>query len=268
MRGRFALLGLLVACRAKQGDVPSNEAAGASALDAPSRDFARVAPGDARLEPLLAFAPMLADLRAPFGATAVEDIQLWGQLARQAKLQVEKKDGPGLQPEIVTSAGGEPIMRLRLFGERVGSGVGRIVVSTALEEPAELVFPYTWRVTGNLSVTPEAPYLDLLPPGPREVVLQVRSTRPDLRIRSVRVVDGPFEARFARQGDGGYAVTVRALPTQIPRETRGVLGTIAIASNDPAEPRKELTLFAMGGQNRTSRALPPGKTNERDDSGP
>jgi hypothetical protein len=204
---------------------------------------------DARVEPLLALLPMLVDLRTAFGTPASADVRVIGRLAPRARLALERVEGAGPQ---VTVAGDSdsPGLRLRIEGRRVGRGAGRVFVSTGVAEPATLILSYSWQVMGNLEVSPQAPYLDLRA-GPKAIVLEVKSNRPDFRLDAVDVAQGPFEVRFdPSPGGRGYAVEVRAVEDRIPSGERGVLGTIVLVSNDLAEPKKEVTLFALGAATR------------------
>jgi hypothetical protein len=89
--------------------------------------------------------------------------------------------------------------------------------------------------------------MNLSGPGPKEIALKVTSLRPDFRLSAVRAAQGPFEARFERdQVAGDYTVHVRALTSGIPEDQRGVVGKILLVSNDPAEPQKEVSVFALG----------------------
>src|SRR5450432_3208283 len=140
-----------------------------------------------------------------------------------------------------------PGVRLTLSGRHAGRGVGHAIVSTGLGDPRELVLYYRWSVPGNLTVSPSNPYLDLRAPGPHVVEIAVGSSRPDFRLQRADVVAGPFAPSVAPAGAAGrYQVRVRAVERGVSNGDRGFLGKLILISNDPAEPRKEIPLLAMG----------------------
>jgi hypothetical protein len=208
----------------------------------------------ARIEPLLALTSILVELTTAFGGKRTEDVRLQGRLASEAKLELQQVEGTGPKVMVLSGNGGEAQrLRLTLAGKQVGTGVGRIFLSTGLENPSQLVLSYSWRVTGNLEVDPSNPYLNLRELGPKEVVLRVKSSRADFRLDAVRVAQGPFEARFQPdQAAGGYTVSVRAIEGRISDDERGVPGKILLVSNDPAEPHKQVDVFAFGRVNRSN----------------
>jgi hypothetical protein len=82
-------------------------------------------------------------------------------------------------------------------------------------------------------------------------VVHVTSRRGDFGLTDARIVEGPFEASFARDVAGeGYAVTIHVRLDQIPEEQRGLVGKLRLVSNDPAEPQKDVPIFALGTVNR------------------
>jgi hypothetical protein len=102
-------------------------------------------------------------------------------------------------------------------------------------------------VIGNLTVDPTNPYVDSYAPGGARVVVNVSSKRDDFRLDDARVVEGPFESTFDRdEAAHVYAVQVRLVPSQVPPGQRGSVGKLRLISNDPAEPQKDVPLFALG----------------------
>jgi hypothetical protein len=208
----------------------------------------------ARIEPLLALTSTIVELTTAFGGKQAEEVRLQGTLASQAKLKLQQVEGNGPEAHVLGGNGAEPPrLRLTLVGKKVSTGAGRIFLSTGLANPSQLMLSYSWRVTGNLEVDPSNPYLNLREVGPKEVVLKVKSNRPDFRLDAVRVAQGPFEARFQPdQAAGSYTVSVRAIESRISDDERGVPGKILLASNDPAEPHKQVDVFALGRVNRSN----------------
>ena len=205
----------------------------------------------ARVEPLLALASRTADLRTTFGETTSQDVELTGRLAMAARLAIGSVDPPGPEVEIVAGDRGKPErVRLTLAGTRVGRHAGQVSVTTGLEKPRALTLLYSSEVLGNLAVDPTNPYIDLRAPQPAGVVVHVSSRRGDFRLDDARVIEGPFETTVARdQTTHGYSVGVRIDASRIPEGERGLLGKLRLTSNDPAEPRKDVPLFAFGALN-------------------
>jgi len=205
----------------------------------------RVEPGVATQ---LAFTSRTVELRAPFGATAMSEIRLTGRLAPIAQLRVETIDPAGPEVVVVPCDGEKPQgLRLTLAGTHVGSVAGQVLVATGLEDPTTLTVLYSSKVTGNLLVDPTNPFIDVHVAAPAVAVVRVTSSREDLRLDDARVRDGPFEATFSRDQSGhGYVVKVAFRAEQASEQQRGALGTLRLLSNDPAEPEKDVPLFALG----------------------
>lgn len=206
----------------------------------------------ARIEPLLAFESRTMELSTAFGGTNTQEIRLTGVRAMDARLAVRSADPPGSVIATIAAEKGKPQgLRLTLTGTRVGRAAGRIELTSGLPKPETLTLLYSWQVTGNLNVSPTNPYIDLGAPKPGGVTVQVSSSRPDFRLDGAVITDGPFEATFARdESTHAYAVRVGVLGNQVPAEQRGLLGKLRLVSNDPAEPQKELSIFALGAIHR------------------
>jgi hypothetical protein len=79
----------------------------------------------------------------------------------------------------------------------------------------------------------------------------VKSSQPKFEVQSVRVLEGPFAARFEHaEDDNTYSVDVTVLGDRIDDEARAATGTLLIVSNDRTEPRREVPLFASGRINK------------------
>jgi hypothetical protein len=248
---------------------PSSIAPGASAgveIDCASRgragklaDFVAVYSDDptsplrlqlhATIEPRLAFETNMIELEVMAGERRSREIRLVGPLATRARIAVTSIDAGGPAAAILPAQGDRAAgLALTLVGDKVGVNVGRVLVSTGLDQPAEIGLPYTMKVTGNVRVSPTNPTFNLRDPEARLNTLTVTSARADFRLLSADVVDGPFAAVIERgQGaSGGYAVRVSVVTARVARGEHGVMGKLVLVSNDPAEPRKEIPLFGMG----------------------
>jgi hypothetical protein len=203
----------------------------------------------ATIEPRLAFETNMVELEVMAGERQSREIRLVGPLATRARIEVRSIDAGGPAAAILPAHGDRAAgLALTLVGDKVGVNVGRVLVSTGLDQPAELGLPYTMKVTGNVRVSPTNPTFNLRDAEGRLQTLTVTSTRADFRLLSADVVDGPFAAVIDRgQGaGGGYAVRVSVITARLVPGEHGVMGKLVLVSNDPAEPRKEIPLFGMG----------------------
>lgn len=238
----LAALAALASCRAATPAPNPMPPASAEHPRAESATVERAAP------PRIAFEISPVEVTGRFGAPSSKDVRLTGELAPQARLTIVRVEGTEivaslLPPEGERAAG----VRLTLSGRRVGQEVGQVVVSTGLVDPKELVLYCGWKVPGNLTVTPSNPYLNLRLSGPHVVQIAVASRRPDFRLGRAEVTAGPFAARVLPATAGGpRIIEVRLIEAGLAGGERGFLGKLVFVSNDPAEPRKEVPLFALG----------------------
>jgi hypothetical protein len=202
----------------------------------------------AEIKPQLAFEPTEALLEPAFGETQVRDLRLVGKLAPSARLTLIESDDPTPRIELLPPSAQEPArLRITLKAERVETRIAHLRIGTALEEPKELSVLVTWRIASSLDVEPSNPYFNLREAPPHERTLRVRSLRKGLQVHAVEVIEGPFRATLEPDPEGGaYSVRVRVLDDKVPEGERGALGKLLIASNDPAEPKKLVPLFALG----------------------
>jgi hypothetical protein len=205
-----------------------------------------------RLEPLLAFTSRTVELKPVFGEKASDEVRLIGRLATTAHLKVESIQPPGPEVVVLPAEAEKPQgVRVTISGTRVGTVAGQVSIATGVENPKTLTLLYSSHVVGNLTVVPTNPFIDFHAPGPIGVVMHVTSRRGDFGLTDARIVEGTFEASFARDDAGeGYAVTIHVRIDQIPEEQRGLLGKLRLVSNDPAEPQKDVPIFALGAVNR------------------
>jgi hypothetical protein len=231
-----------LACRAVSAPAPANQP---DAGRAPT-PVAVVSPST----PPLAFEGVPVAIEGLFGRPVSKEVRLVGPRADRVIPTVVRVEGTEVTAAPLAAQSGQPGhtpgIRLTLSGKRAGQGVGNVVVSTGLPDPKELVLYYGWKVPGNLTVTPSNPYLDLRLPGRHVVELSVASSRPDFRLLRARVVAGPFAAHIVSPSSGAArTVEVRVIESGL-TDQRGFLGKLMLWSNDPAEPRKEIPLFALG----------------------
>jgi hypothetical protein len=204
----------------------------------------------ARVEPRLAFDALVAGLETDFGTPLIREVRLRGKFASAAKLSalvLEKRDPMGPRVEILPSDATRPMgLRFTLDARRVADGAGGVRVATDVEGRDPLALSFTYRVRGFMDVTPSRPYVNLRD-GTNRVSVLVSSRRPDFELQRVEIVEGPFRAELGEHDPGrGRSVRVYALPERIRDVDRGALGRLLLVSNDPAEPAKEVPLFALG----------------------
>jgi hypothetical protein len=204
----------------------------------------------ARVEPRLAFDALVMGLETDFGKPLTREVRLRGKLASAAKLGaivLEKRDPAGPRVEILPADATRPMgLRFTLDARRVADGAGGVRVATGVEGRDPLALSFTYRVRGFIDVTPSRPYVNLRD-GSNRVSVFVSSRRPDFELRRVEILDGPFRAELGESDPvRGRSVRVHALPEQIREVDRGALGRLLLVSNDPAEPAKEVPLFALG----------------------
>jgi hypothetical protein len=200
--------------------------------------------------PRLAFSPSIVELGGRFGVSSSQDFLLTGELAREAKPAVVAVEGSDVVATVIPAGPtsmSAPGIRLTTSGRRAGESVGHVVVSTGLPDPRELVLYFRSRVPGALTVSPSNPYIDLRLTPPHAVRLSVGSSRPDFRLLRAEVTSGPFAARIAPEAPNGrYTVEIQTIESAVATGQRGFGGRLLLISNDPAEPRKEIPLLAMG----------------------
>lgn len=204
----------------------------------------------AEIEPRLAFDALVVGLATDFGAPITRDVRLRGKAARDAKLErvvLEKKEPAQPSVEILPADATRPMgLRFRLDARRVTDGAGGLRVATGVPGRDPLSLSFTYRVRGYIEVVPSRPYVNLRVPNEQVRVL-VSSRRPEFDVSRVEVVEGPFRAELgARDRDRGRYVLVSATTSEVPAHQRGALGRLLVHSNDPAEPVKEVPLFALG----------------------
>jgi hypothetical protein len=181
-------------------------------------------------------------------------VRLTGELARDARPSIVHVEGDEVVASLLPSDGARTAgVRLTLSGKRTGQGVGQVVVSTGLADPRQVVLYYRWKVPGSVTVSPSNPTFNLRLPGPHVVEISVASIRADFRLLRAEVTAGPFAAAVGPAGTAWrYTVQVRVVDSDVPRGQRGFLGKLILVSNDPAEPRKEVPLLALGALNPSS----------------
>ena len=203
----------------------------------------------------LGFAPQSATFELPFGGEATEDFRLTGTVDARAMLSVAGDGDPDLRIEPLPGERGlNPGLRIHAAGRKVGVRVGTLLVSTGMSAPRQVRLLFSLRVRGTLRIAPTNPLIDLGRPGAKVTFIDVSSAQADFAVKTAEIAAGPFAASFERSTvRGTFRVSVTALTDQLAKGARGAVGTLVVHSNDAAEPRKEIPLFAFG-----NGAPPPG----------
>lgn len=201
----------------------------------------------AQVESLLALSPGHLQLTAQHGETVTQESWLEGRRAADARLVVKGGTIPGLTASVIRRTVDEKTeqgVRLTLAARRIGNEAGTVQLATGVSERPDLELRFGTAVRGNLTV-PARLYLDPSRPNLRERTLTVTSTRQDLQLTSVRVVEGPFTAKLLGPNAAGTPeVLVTAEPP--PGQQRALTGSLVVRSNDPLEPEKSIQLTLAG----------------------
>jgi hypothetical protein len=196
----------------------------------------------------LGFAPQSAAFDVPFGGEATEDFRLTGAVDTGAVLSLASGGDPDLRIEVLSAEGGlNAGLRIHAMGRKVGVRVGTLLIATGLRAPQQVPLLFSLRVRGTLRIAPTNPIIDLNRPGAKATFIEIGSAQTDFAVTAVEIEAGPFAASFERAAaDGTFRVRVAALTEQMANGARGAVGTLVVRSNDAAEPRKEIPLFAWG----------------------
>ena len=211
------------------------------------------------VESLLAFEPFFVRLNPEFGEEQVREAWLVGKLIDQAKLSItEQNDDKEVSVELAEKTEGDKKvtgLRFKLKGKKVGYGSGRVTIATGIEKPNQLVLRYSWNVKGNVRVLPAQLYFDDKRPEAKERLLKVSSGKPNFKLRDVRIESGPFKAKIEKSTPqpagvaGGvsvepsFDVKVALQDGAAPKpDASGEIGKLILVSNDPLEPKKEVSL--------------------------
>jgi hypothetical protein len=198
------------------------------------------------VEPLLAFDHSLLEVQVPFGARGFAQARLRGARASAARLVPLTALPEGAVVTVLAPADGQSQgVALHVTTVAAGTHAGSLRFATGLAEPKQVELPYLIKIASTLAISPTNPVLDLRAGAGAQTTLRVSSQRPAFRVQRVEVLDGPFSARFRQDGDA-YAVEVSIVPAKIAAGAHGANGRLLIVSNDRAEPRKEVPLFALG----------------------
>ena len=200
----------------------------------------------AEIEPLLTFDRALLEVNVAFGATGLAEARLRGARAAAARLAALTPVPEWMTTTVLPAAdGANQGVALHARGAAAGTHAGSLRFATGLAEPSEIELGYLVKVPSTLAVSPTNPVLDLGASDRGRTVVRVTSQTPGFRVKRVEVLEGPFGARVRKDGTA-YAVEVFIAAAELSRNLRGANGRLLIVSNDRAEPRKEIPLFALG----------------------
>jgi hypothetical protein len=200
----------------------------------------------AEVEPLLVFDRAVVELKLPFGEERSDEVRLRGKLASEARLTLAAPPPPSLAATVLSGDAqkGQGVT-VRARGKSVGTHVGSLRFATGVAEPREVSLSYIVKVMGTLTVSPTNPVLELGVPGPKRVVVKVRSTQPGFAVTRAEVLEGPFRTSI-RHGNDGYDVEIVALEAKLVPGQRGASGRVRIHSNDRTEGAKDIPVLAIG----------------------
>jgi hypothetical protein len=227
------------------------------------------------VESLLAFEPFFVRLNPEYGEDQSREAWLVGKLVDQAKLSItEQADDKEVAVELAEKTEGDKKvvgLRFKLKGKKVGYGSGRVTVATGIEKPNQLVLRYSWNVKGNVRVLPAQLYFDDKRPEAKERLLKVSSSKTSFKLRDVKIESGPFKAKIEKSAPppagvaGGasveptFDVKVTLQDGAAPKpDASGEIGKLILISNDPLEPKKEVSLRLAVGRPIGPRGPMPG----------
>jgi hypothetical protein len=216
----------------------------------------------ANVERLLALESGYVRVATEYGVPRVEKVWLTGKLLGEAtprvlKLESQRRGDTSVDAAkdpmlgelsvrpIEEQAGGtvKKGLELKLKGERVASGSGKVTVATGLPRPMLLELHLTWGVTGTLQVEPDSLSFGAGQPDDHERTLRVWSKKPKFRLLRVRVLDGPFAATLEKsESPAVFKVKVTWNRPRPGQQAEKRVGKLQLISNDPAEPKRLVEL--------------------------
>jgi len=204
----------------------------------------------AEVEQLLSFDPPFTRLGTGKDEAPTAEVWLTGKLAARARPRIVKIEpaGGAAKIAVIDKAQGalkRRGLRITVDPTRLGQGSARVVVATGLAQPAQIEHFVSWNVSGNIEA-PRQVHLDLAQPASRERIIQITSRRSDFRLRGARVVEGPFEATLLPPTGAGQPSIKLTTKLTTPPATF-TQGKLLLESNDPLEPKKEVTLSLAPG---------------------
>jgi hypothetical protein len=215
----------------------------------------------ANVERLLALEQGYVRVVTDYGVPRVEKVWLTGKLVGEASPRVLKLESQG-RADTPVDADKDPILNalsvrpieeqaggtvkkgleLKLNGDRVAAGSGKVTVATGLAKPEKLELQLTWSVASTLQVEPDSLRFGGGQGEGHERVLLVRSKKPNFRLLWVRVLEGPFAAAIERP-ESNAVFKVRVTWNEPPPGKHAEnIGKLQLISNDPAEPKKVVEL--------------------------
>jgi hypothetical protein len=220
----------------------------------------------ANVERLLALEQSYVRVATEYGVPHVEKVWLTGKLVGEATPRVIKLESQA-RADMPVAADKDPILNvlsvrpieeqaggtvkkgleLKLKGDRVSAGSGKVTVATGLPKPEQLELHLTWGVSSTLQVEPDHLSFGAGPGEGRERVLRVSSKKPNFRVLRVRVLEGPFVAAVEKpEANAIFKVRVTWNGPPPGKHAEPGIGKLQLISNDPAEPKKVVELKTPG----------------------
>jgi len=199
-------------------------------------------------------------LKLAHGTRASARVAVTGPRAAETRLVLRSVTHPSVRARVLAPDPAIGVDANAIRDEQglpVGTHVGNIVVATGLADMPSLTLPYSIRVAGTLDVSPTNPTFNMRDKAAHTRTIVVRSTASEpaaFAVEKVEVPSGPFTATFEKARPGVFHVQVSLLPAELRGDDRGVLGRLVITSNDPAEPIKDIPLFAFGRLNADTKS--------------
>lgn len=196
------------------------------------------------VQQMLGFNPPYSFLQGFAGEPVKGEAWLTGKLAGSARPKVTRVEpADAVKVEVAekrTDGATQRGLRFQLTSRAVGQGTFKVVLATGIPAQPTIDHQVTWLVRGNVEV-PATVFLDLARPELKERVIPVSSRRPDFRLKAARVLEGPFNAVLVT-GEGRAPAAVKVTTTLPQPPATPVAGKLVIESNDPLEPKKEVSV--------------------------
>ena len=216
----------------------------------------------ANVERMLALEQSYVRVVTEYGVSHVDKVLLTGKLLAEATPKILKLESPrrsdtpvdadkdpildALEVRLIEEKVGDTVkkgLQLKLKGNKVAAGSGKVTIATGLAKPEQLELNLTWAVTSTLQVVPDRLSFTAGSGDGHERELRVSSKKPNFKLLRVRVLDGPFAAAIEKpEANAVFKVKVTWNGTSPGKQAEPGIGKLQLISNDPAEPKKVVEL--------------------------
>jgi hypothetical protein len=216
----------------------------------------------AEVESMLGLEPAYTQLEAAVGEKRTVETWLRGKLAARARPRLTTVDPPApLRAEAIerqTPEGKQRGLRVVLESRQIAQGNARLMIATGLPQLPQVEHTVIWTVRGNIEA-PTHVHLNMGRPGGGERLIPVTSRRSDFRLKAARILQGPFTATVQEPSAASAQRSIKLVANLNGATATYATGKLLLESNDPLEPRKEVSLSVSAPAPAPAAARPPGK---------